>query len=225
MDCSNFAYHALARQVLTHEFEAFASRCSGGFFRGPAIASGQSIAIVGVQGAAYTLNLDPHQPQGVGGRIDGMPGGPRVWRPNFRDGDGHLDAGLLRWAAGGEYREGPLLLPTPAEWRFLPGVRLRSRRDLAEARILQVRPVALASGGRPEALARVQVVVESRLGQHLLLLPCFDGGVPPGCGRLEPGGRVLLALRRFGIGTAAVTGVLSIDQVGVALNVEQQEAA
>lgn len=224
MDCSNFAYHALARQVLMHEFEAFASRNSGGFFRGPAIASGQSIAIDGVQGGSYVLAMDPHQLQGVGGRIDGMPGGPRVWRPNFRDGDGHLDASLLRWAAGGKYREGPLLLPTPAEWRFLPGVRLRSRRDLAEARILQVRPVSLATGGRPEALATVQVVVESRLGQHLLLLPCLDGAVPPGCGRLEPGGRVLLALRRFGIGAAAVTGVLSIDQVGVALNVEEVAA-
>src|SRR5690606_5578236 len=148
-----------------------------------------------------------------------------VWRPDFRDETGHLDIAMLRWAAAGAYREALLLLATPAEWRFLPGVRLRSRRDLAEARITQIRPVALAAGGRPEALATLQVVVESRLGQHLLLLSCVDGAAPPGCGRLEPGGRVLLALRRFGIGAAAVTGVLSIDQVGVALNVEQQEAA
>lgn len=204
MQYSNFANHAALRQALQRQFEIFAGIASCGFFRGPAIPSGQPVAINGVPSASYTLSLDPHQPEGV---------------------CGHLDAGMLRWASGGSYREAPLMLSTHAEWRFLPSVRLRSRRDVAEARIISVRPVSLAAGGRPEALASAQIVVESRLGQHMRLLPCVGGTVPPACGRLEPGGSVLLALRRFGIGAAAVVGVLSIDQVGVALNNVQEVAA
>lgn len=225
MQCSNIRHTDAIRQALARQFEVFAGRYTGGFFRAPAIASGQPVAINGVAGASYLLNLDQHQPEGVCGRIDGMPSRPQIWRPDFRDESGHLVGGMLRWAAGGAYREASLLLATPAEWRFLPGVRLRSRRDLAEARITQIRPVSLSPGGRPEALASVQLVLESRLGVHMLLLPCYDGALPPSCGWLEPGGRVLLALRRFGIGAAAVTGVLSIDQVGVALGDVQEVAA
>lgn len=225
MQYSNFMHHDAIRQALARQFEVFAGRYTGGFFRGPAVASGQPVAIDGVAGASCTLCLDPHDANGIHGRVDGMPGGTVHWRPDFRDESGHLDVDLLRWAAGGSYREAPLLLSTPAEWRFLPCVRLRSRRDIAEARITQVRPLSIAAGGRPEALASLQAVVESRLGQHQLLLPCHDGAVPPACGRLEPGGRVLLALRRFGIGAAVVTGVLSIDQVGVVLGEEQREVA
>lgn len=225
MRYSNFANHAAIRQALADQFQRFVVRHTGGLFQAPPMASGRPHSIDGVPGASYLLDLDPHQPAGVHGHVDGFPGGRQSWRPDFRDETGFLDGVALRWAAGGAYREAPLLLPTPDLWRFLPGTRLRSRRDIAEARILQVRPVALAAGGRPEALASVQIVVESRLGQHLLMLPCLSGAVPPSCGRLEPGGQVLLVLRRFGLGAAAVTGVLSVDQVGVALVDDHREVA
>lgn len=221
----NYDSHDAISQALARQFEAFAVRHSGGFFRGPAIASGQPVAVDGVVGASYTLTLNPHEPKGISGRIDGLPDGPRIWRPDFRNESGHLDAGVLLWASGGCYAEGPISLSGGDSWLFLKSVRLRWRRSLIEARVVAVRPLTLATGAlRPEALAEVEIVVDSVYGRHALRVPVSDK-LPPGCGRLQACGHLLVALRRFSFDTAAMTALLPADRLAVAVSNDCEVAA
>ena len=113
------------------------------------------------------------------------------WRPDFQRGDGSLDAAMLVWASGVRYAEGPVALRGVDSWLFMRGIRLRWRRSLLEARIVVVRALTLSSGA-----------------------------LPSGCGRLQAGGHLLLALRRFSFDTAAVMVFLPSDSLVVALHDE-----
>src|SRR3546814_3491352 len=118
--------------------------------------------------------------------------------------DGHPDARRRVGAAGGHYAEGPIALPTIDRWRFLRGVRLRWRPSLLEAGVAGVRPLALAGGAlHPEALSEIEVTIDTSYGRHALRVP-VDGDLPPGCGMLQPGGKLFLGLCRFAFDVAAV---------------------
>ena len=219
----NFDVHDVPRQALAQQFSDFLHTTIDRCVAGEIIADGRERPVPGSD-AAYLLRLDPHSPDGVHGRVD-YRGVRTPWTPDFR-GKGDLDPALLVWCAGGAlgYREVPTVLHGIDQWRFLRGARLRCRRTLTEAAIVGVRPLALAcSAARPETLAEVQVVVDTEFGRHALCLPCCDGAVPPGCGLLQSGGRALLALRRYGLGAAAVVAVLPPDRLAQA--VREREAA